>query len=329
MKNPIARDALRVAGGVSGALRLFLLIALLGLLAGSVENFLSIRNGYALLQSFALLGLVTLGLALTMLVGQFDLSVGSMVAVGGLITIKVGGSDHLMWGIAAALAFAVLVGSINALLFSRLKLSSLVITVGTMIALSGFAYWLAAGKVISTENFDLGEVLDDPIAGLLSVRSIITFTAFAMAAGLISFTRLGRDIIATGSRLAAAEVCGVSTTAVYLFVFVTSSACAALAGGLLSISLATASATMGSNILLQAASAAIIGGVALSGGIGSFGGVLVGVLLLTTVNNGLSLIGANTASILLINGAVLFTVVVFDGRAGQKLKEVWASRATA
>lgn len=73
MKNPIARTALHAAGGASGALRLILLVALLALLAATVENFLSIRNGYALLQSFALLGLVTLGLALTMLVGQFDL----------------------------------------------------------------------------------------------------------------------------------------------------------------------------------------------------------------------------------------------------------------
>jgi ribose/xylose/arabinose/galactoside ABC-type transport system permease subunit len=317
-----ASARLRLVGGTGGALRLGLLIIAVALFSLLLDNFGTPRNAYALFQSFALLGLVTLGLALTMLVGEFDLSVGSMVAVGGLITLKVGGADHLLLGMVAAAGFAIVVGLFNALVFSWLRLSSLVITVGSMIALGGFAYWLADGRVVNTDNFDAGSLLDDSMLGIFSLRSLLTLGAFVAAFGLLKYTRLGRNILATGSRAAAAKASGVSTTAVYVVVFVLSALCASLAGSLLSISLATASATMGNNLLLQAASAAIIGGIALSGGIGGVGGVLVGVLILTALNNGLGLLGASAASMLFANGLVLLVVVLLDGRAGEWLKKL-------
>jgi ribose/xylose/arabinose/galactoside ABC-type transport system permease subunit len=297
-------------------LPLVLAVAMFAVFATTLDNFASTQNTYAILQSFALLGLITLGLSMTMLVGEFDLSVGSMVAVAGLITLKVGGDD-LMTGALAALGFALLVGMLNALIFVWLRLSSLVVTVGTMIALSGFGYWLAGGKIISTDNFDAGAFWDDSLLGIFSARSLLTILAFLTMAGVLRFTRLGRDMFATGSRAHAAQACGVSIGRVHLFAFVLSSLCAGLAGVLLSISLATASATMGSNLLLQAVSAAIIGGVALAGGIGKASGVLLGVLILTILNNGMSLLGAGSAAILLTNGLLLLVVVVLDSKAGE------------
>ena len=302
-------------------LPLVLAVALFAVFAVGLDNFASPQNTYAIFQTFALLGLITLGLSMTMLVGEFDLSVGSMVAVAGLITLKVGGDD-LVTGALAAMAFAFVVGTLNALVFVWLRLSSLVVTVGTMIALSGFAYWLAGGKIISTDNFDAGALWDDSILGIFSARSLLTILAFIVMAGILKFTRLGRDMVATGSSTHAARACGVSIGRVHLFAFVLSSLCAGLAGVLLSISLATASATMGSNLLLQAVSAAIIGGVALAGGIGKPSGVLFGVLILTILNNGLSLLGASSAAILLTNGLLLLVVVVIDGKSGALLQIV-------
>jgi len=300
-------------------LPLVLTVALFAAFTVTLDNFASTQNTYAILQSFALLGLITLGLSMTMLVGEFDLSVGSMVAVAGLITLKVGGDD-LVTGAIAAMAFALLVGMVNALIFVWLRLSSLVVTVGTMIALSGFAYWLAGGKIVNTDNFDAGALWDDSIFGIFSARSLLTILAFGLMAGVLKFTRLGRDMVATGSRAHAAQACGVPIGRIHLFAFVLSSLCAGLAGVLLSISLATASATMGSNLLLQAVSAAIIGGIALAGGIGKPSGVLFGVLILTILNNGMSLLGAGSAAILLTNGVLLLIVVVLDGKTGAMLQ---------
>lgn len=308
----ISRNLLRGLGGASAAGRAILLVALIAVFVAFVPNFTSPQNVYALFQTFALLGLVTLGLSLTMIAGEFDLSVGAMVAVGGLITLKTGESSAVT-GVLFAIAFGGVVGILNASIFSWLKISSLVVTVGTMMALSGLAYWLADGRVVSTDNFDAGEFLDDPIFAVFSMRSVITLAAFALVFVLLRFTRSGRDIIVTGSKRRVAVAAGARLGLSLGIVFCLSGLCAALAGALLSLSLATASAQMGANIMIQAASAAIIGGVALAGGVGSAGGVLVGVLILATLNNAMSLLGANAATILLTNGLVLLAVVLADG----------------
>ncbi|MCY1230763.1 D-allose transport system permease protein AlsC [compost metagenome] len=253
-----------------------------------------------------------------MISGEFDLSVGAMVAVGGLITLKMGESSALT-GVLFAVSFGAVIGFLNAATFWRLNISSLVVTVGTMMALSGLAYWLADGRVVSSDNFDAGEFLDDPVLAIFSVRSIITFVAFALVFALLRYTRSGRDIIVTGSKRRVAVAAGARVGLSLGIVFCLSGICAALAGSLLSLSLATASAQMGANIMIQAASAAILGGVALAGGVGGAGGVLVGVFILATLNNGMSLLGANAAAILLTNGLVLLAVVLADGHLVRRL----------
>ncbi len=307
---------------ISGAtlLRLALLIALVVIFALWNPAFISGRNLYALMQSFALLGMVALGLSLTMIAGEFDLSVGSMVAVGGLLTLVAGG-DSLPGGMGAALVFAVLVGGVNAIVISRFNVSSLVVTVGSMMALSGFAFWLAGGKVISTDNFDLGFALDDPVLVVFSARSLITLAAFALVGILMHYTLMGRDIRVVGSKRQVAAASGAKVGRSLLIVFVLSAVAAALAGSMLAMSLASAAATTGGNLMLQAVSAAIVGGVALSGGSGTPAHVLLGSLILTVMNNGMSLIGMGATGILFANGLVLMGIVLLDGQLGAWMSE--------
>ncbi|TPI44235.1 ABC transporter permease [Mesorhizobium sp. B3-1-6] len=314
--------AIRKSKMISGAtlLRLVLLAALVAAFAIWNPAFISGRNLYALMQSFALLGMVALGLSLTMIAGEFDLSVGSMVAVGGLITLVIG-AGNLVHGMFAALAFAVLVGLANAFVISRFKVSSLVVSVGSMMALSGFAFWLAGGKVISTDNFDLGMALDDPLLTILSWRSVVTLAAFLLVGLFMHYTLMGRDIRVVGSKPQVAAASGARVGRSLVIVFVLSAATAALAGSLLSMSLASAAATTGSTLMLQAVSAAIVGGVALSGGSGTPAHVLLGSLILTVMNNGLSLIGMGATGILFANGLVLMGIVLLDGQLGAWMSE--------
>ncbi len=308
-------------------LRLALLIGLIVTFAVWNPTFVNGRNVYALLQSFALLGMVALGLSLTMIAGEFDLGVGSMVAVGGLLTLVVG-RDDLVFGMCAALAFAVAVGVVNAFIITRFNVSSLVVTVGSMMALSGFAFRLAGGKVISTDNFDVGFALDNPILAIFSWRSLITFAAFLAAGLFLRYTLIGRDIRVTGSKRQVAAASGANVELSLYVVFIASSFCAALAGSEVSMSLASAAATTGNNVMLQAVSAAIVGGVALSGGAGTPANVSVGSLILTVMNNGLSLIGTGATGILFANGLVLMGIVLLDGRLGAWMSERFsASRA--
>ena len=294
-------------------LRLVLLVVVIVVFAITTSGFLDSRNLFALGQSFALLGLVTLALTFPMLVGEFDLSVEPMIAVSGLIAVKLG-ADSAVVGVGAATLIGLAVGCVNGLLVVVLRLSSLVITLGAMLLLNGVAFWLAGGRVISYANFDVGATLDRRIVSVLSIRSLITVGMFVLAGVVLHRLLVGRDVYAAGSDRTAARNAGARTDLAIVFAFCWSGALTALAGSLLSMSLATASATLGVGTLLTAASAAIIGGVALSGGIGSPLGAAVGVLILAVLNNGLSLAGASSAVILIVNGLVLLVVVVAQGR---------------
>ena len=303
--------------------RIGLLLAIVVGFTAIDPAFLRVRNLFAITQNFALLGMVAVGLYLTMLAGEFDLSVGAMVAVSGLITLILG-HDNLLVGLAAALGFGAVVGIINAGLMIVLRVSSLVVTLGVMMTLNGLAYWLAGGRVVTTDQFDLGFWLDDVQAYVFSARSLITLAVFVLVAVMLQFTRTGRDIRATGSKREVASAGGANIGAALACAFLFSSVCAAAAGGLLSLSLASASPTAGGTLMLQAVSAAIVGGVSLAGGSGKPFGVLVGTLILAALNNGLSLVGFGATGVLLSNGFVLLFVVLLDGRMGETIKDYYA-----
>ncbi|MBP0624805.1 ABC transporter permease [Cupriavidus consociatus] len=296
-------------------------VLLIGMPVGfglSVNQFFSEANLYAILQAFALLGIVALGLSVTMIAGEFDLSVAAIATVAGLITVKFG-QDSVLLGIFLAVAFGVAVGVANAVLLPWLGVSSLVTTVGSMMFLTGIGYWLAGGRVLSYENLDVSDFLDQNLLGIFSPRSLITIGCYLAVALFLHYTTLGRDIYASGGHRKAAVQSGARVGAALTVAFAISAGLASLGGSLISLSLATASATLGSNVLLQAASAAIVGGVALGGGIGSPLGVACGVLILTVLNNGLGLLNATSTQILLVNGLLLLLVVLLEGRLGSIL----------
>ncbi|NWB95742.1 ABC transporter permease [Pseudomonas gingeri] len=299
----------------SAVVRILLLLCLIVFFSYANPDFLAKDNLYALGQGFALLGLVTLGLSLTMIAGEFDLSIGAIVAVAGLIMVKTGDVMPLQ-GLALAIGCGLLLGLLNGALTLWLAVSSLVTSLGMMILLRGLAVWIEGGQVVSYSNFDASDALDQQVLGILSPRSLITITCFVGIAVLLRLTRLGRNIIATGSRRKAALASGVNVKRSIYLVFALSGGFAALVGALMSISLASASSQYGSNLLLQAATAAILGGVALSGGVGRPLHIAVGVMILGVLNNGLNLLGTHSALILLFNGLMLLLVMVFDRDVG-------------
>ena len=250
------------------AIRLALLVGLPLAFALGTDHFASAPNLYAVMQSFAYLGLLSLGLSLTMIAGEFDLSIAATATVAGLIAVKLGGGGALL-GIAAAVAAGVAIGVCNAALLPWLQVSSLVTTVGSMIFLSGVGFWLAGGRVLSYDDFDASDFLDQKLGGVFSPRSLVTLACYVLVSLFLRCTTLGRDVYAAGGHRKAAVQSGARVGLALTVCFAASGAFSALGGALLSLSLATASATSGGDVLLQAASAAIVGGVALSGGVGS------------------------------------------------------------
>jgi ribose/xylose/arabinose/galactoside ABC-type transport system permease subunit len=154
--------------------------------------------------------------------------------------------------------------------------------------------------------------LNEPVANLLSVRSAAALAVFALAALMMTYTHIGRDVIATGSDRRASRIAGLNTDRVIIGVFAASGASAALAGVLLSYSLGAASPVALADVLAPAAAAAIVGGVSVVGGRGSPMGIAAGVLTLCILRSGLSAIGVAPHVHDLVTGGILIFIAILD-----------------
>ena len=186
------------------------------------------------------------------------------------------------------------------------------VTLGGYLVVLGITYILGHSKSVIYENYTVGLRLDKPILQIFSIRSLVALGIFVVAALVLRYLRVGRDIRAIGGDRRAARVAGVSVDRLLIGVFVISALGAALPGALLSYSLATASPTnIGFDVLTFSATAALIGGVSLSGGKGGAVGIAAGVLSLSVLQEILAILRSPDYVSSLITGGllVLFTIV--------------------
>jgi ribose/xylose/arabinose/galactoside ABC-type transport system permease subunit len=286
-------------------------ILVLALMDRGTGYFFSIGTVFSVMQLFATFGLVALGLGLSILVREFDLSVAGVVGLAGCIAVMTGASNPwlgLLFGVGAG----VLSGFIQGVIMTKLGLSSVGVTLGGLLTLQGITYVLTENKTIGYPNIDVALELNAPIANLLSVRSAAALAVFVFAAIVMRYTHIGRDVIATGSDRRAARIAGLSTDRVLIGVFAASGASAALAGVLLSYSLGAASPVALADVLAPAAAAAIVGGVSVVGGRGTPMGIAAGVLTLCILRSGLSAIGVEPHVHDLVTGLILVAIAVLD-----------------
>ena len=291
---------------------LFASAALLVVLDFGQGRVLSAATAFSALQTFATLGLVTLGLGLSMMIREFDLSVAGMVGMAGCIAVMTGGKQPLL-GLLLALVVGLAGGIVQGLIMVWLRLGSVGVTLGGLLTFVGISFVLTESRAVEYPNLQVALALNDRIAGLLSMRSLIAFAIFAAVAMVIGYTRLGRDIIAIGSHRQGALIAGVNVNALLVGTFAFSGTMAALSGALLSYSLASASPSGLSDVLVPAAAAAILGGVSLSGGTGRPLGIAAGVLTLSVLRAGLNALGVPPFVNDIATGVILLAVALLEG----------------
>ena len=287
-------------------------IILLAAVDGGKGQFLSAATAYSTLQTFATISLVTLGLGLTMMIREFDLSVVGMYGMAGCIAVLTG-TQHPWLGLWIALAIGLTAGVMQGLIIVRLHLSSVGVTLGGLLIFIGIAFVLTESRSIPYDNLGVALLLNERLGGIFSIRSVVALVFFAAAAAVFAWTRLGRDIIAIGSDRRAAMTAGVKVDTLIICVFAFSGLYAALSGVLLSYSLASASPAGLSDVIAPAAAGAILGGVSLGGGSGRPLGIAAGALTLAVLRSGLNAVGAPPFVNDITMGAVLLTVAILDG----------------
>lgn len=287
--------------------------------------FLSAANLTLILRQSAELGIVVIGLTLILLTGKLDISLEStvglapMVAAWLVIPAAVGGLgtdiDPLV-AIALTLVIGAAIGLLNGFLVVKVKLDPFIVTLAMLILLRGITLGISQGKTLAglPEAFRyIGS------ARWVGVPAAIWITAilFVVAGLVLRYTTWGRALYAIGGNADAAKAAGIRVDFVLITAFVAASTLAAFAGLMLAGRLASVTSGMGENMIFSALAAAVIGGVQLTGGQGRIIGALMGVLLLGTLTNVLTLAGVPTFWINAVYGAVIL-IALLIGRFGGK-----------
>lgn len=278
----------------------------------SDPNFATLNNLYAIIEGCALLGLVTLGLSATMIAGELDFSVGSVAAVTGIITIRMADLGFLP-AIIVAMIPAIIFGALQGLAIARLKINSLVFTIGTMIAIRGLTFIVADQK---SWTLDISQLVYADLVthriGIFSPFSLTTIAAFIMAGLVLASVRYAREIYAIGGGRNEAIGAGIAAQRPLMLAFTASAGLAGLAGALTSMKSGSASPYAFDAIMLYGVTAALIGGVSLYGGKGNALGVAIGVVTLRFLISGMSGRGAPLYFEILATGALLVAFLVME-----------------
>lgn len=266
---------------------------------------------YSVLLGFATIGIVALGLSVTLIAGEFDLSVGSMASVAAVLAVRLSGAG--VWAaIGVTVVTCALIGALQGFLIARLRISSFVLTVATFALFAGLSWVIAGGSPVSVKDFAATSFLYERWGSVLAPDIVVALVLFAAIGLFLHWARAGREIYAIGGARPEAISKGVSVTRALTIAFGTSAGCAALAGTMASLKVGSAAPNDYGNLLLSGVAAALVGGIGIRGGAGTVGNVILGVAILSVAASGLSSAGAQGYTIQLVTGGLLLVMVLVD-----------------
>ena len=281
------------------------------------HSFLSALNISNTLDFTVELGLMALAMTLLMTSGEFDLSVGSVFGFSAVLmwTLKNSGATSLAVGFIIAMAVAALIGLINGLFVTRLRITSFLVTLGMLLIVRGAALFLTDGfpqRTWSAEGSRLASILVGEIDfGKFHIyASLFWFIGAAIVLGyLLSQTRTGNWILASGGNAGAARARGVNVARTKTWLFMLTAVVSAFAGIISSIRTSAANPNSGTGYELEIIAMVVIGGTALTGGRGTIIGTVIGVLILRVMRNGIVMVGVPGLAYNIFIGAIILAMV--------------------
>ena len=299
-----------------------LLLGIIILLTILSPSFLSLDNGLNILRNMSLQGVIAFGMTLVIIAGEIDLSIGSTVALTGVIIGMTSGSLSkagimpmemgVIVGIIISLVVAGLIGLFNGWILTKFKLPSFIITLAMMNILYGIAAILSKGFPITTFPSWYNYLGAGRLFGIIPVPAVIMMIVFAIAFVVVGYTKFGRSLYAVGGNPEAARLSGINTSKVKIMAMIGVQICAALGGILVSSQVMSGSFSFGKGWEMIAISSVIIGGASLFGGIGKVWGTLIGLIFLGVVINGMTLLNVNEYAQYVVRGTLILGAVLIN-----------------
>lgn len=285
----------------------FIILAIV--VASSTDVFFTQRNLSNLFRQIVTNGLVSLGMLVVILTGGIDLSVGSIVALTGILAAGLTDEIGLPAALLTALAAGLLAGVINGTLVARFKLPPFIATLATMSAFRGLIY-VYSETPQTPDNPAFRSLLGGGFIGPVPVAVIIMLICYPIVWIFLNRTTVGRAIVALGGNQEAARLAGINVRRHILLAYIMSGFFSAIAGILLASRLGIAQPNVGAGYELDAIAAVVIGGGALSGGVGGAVGTFGGVLVLGIIDNLLNLFNVQSYYQQILKGVIIVFAVL-------------------
>ncbi len=299
--------------------KILLIILVLGVfLAFDSDYFLTFTNIVNIFHTISYEGMIVIGMALLIIVGEIDLSVGSVMAFGAALSI-IFQPYGILTAIIAGIAGGITIGLINGLITTKLKLPSIAVTLGTMVFVSGVVFAITKEHTLkgANENFVLitqTELFRIPMPVIVFIIMIIIFEI------ILQRTIIGRHIFAVGGNAIASKFFGIKVDSVRIFCFMITGFLAGLAGVMLAGKLNVASGRIGEDSAVFVITAVLLGGISMEGGEGSISKAFQGILLLGVINNAMVILKISSFIQEMIRGLLLILIVVIDAISVEKKK---------
>jgi ribose/xylose/arabinose/galactoside ABC-type transport system permease subunit len=290
-------------------------LLMLVLFAVLSPSFLTPRNIINLLRQITFNSILAMGMTMVIITGGIDLSVGSLVALIGVITASLVKADNQILPVPLALLMGLVLGTfcgyINGFVVTRGKIAPFITTLVMMTAARGVAQLLTQGKPVTglTENFKFigaGSIFVIPVP--IYILVLITGLSYF----ILNNTRTGRYIYAVGGNEQAANASGLKVSRIKCFVYSFSGTMSALVGIILAARLNSATPIVGAGYEMNAIAATVIGGTSLEGGKGKIIGTLIGGLIIGTISNGLDILNVSAYWQQIIKALIILGAVLLD-----------------
>ena len=289
-----------------------MLLAFSALFAILFPQFLSFRNITNILRNASMIGIIAVGMTFAMINGTFDLSVGSIMGLAAIITLKMSPTDfpRTILAVLVALAAGALTGLVNGLVVGRYRTSSIITTIGMEYVVLGFTLVYTRGQHVTIKGmYKPLEFLGKGKIGSIPFPIVIFLAVAVLGQLLLSMTRFGRHLYATGGNPNTAELSGINVGRTRVLAYVISGITASIGGIMIAARTQNLDPSFGFGQETDVLTCVLLGGVSLYGGKGSVVGTFAGTLLLYVVSNAMTLSGTAYELQLICKGLIFLVTV--------------------
>ncbi len=315
------KNSTRRNGSLKEFVMLIILLIMIVVLSFLSPAFAKFNNFINIFKQTAINGILAVGMGCVILTGGFDLSVGSIVGLSGVVAALLAqGNFPVFIPVLCAMVIGGIAGLLNGALVSYLGIPAFVVTLGTQNFIRGLAYLISGGKPVFGVSRAYERIAGTNVLGQVPLLVVYYLFIVLLVAFVLEKMVYGRHIYTVGGNAEAARVSGINVRGIKLSVYMLAGLLSGVAGLLLTSRTVSGSPITGLGYELDAIAAVVIGGFSLNGGVGRWYGMLIGALVLSVLSNGLDIMGVASYFQYLIKGVIMVTAVYIDVRGRAQMQ---------